>query len=478
VDWTKCITNRLLRAVRREAGITLIETVVAIAIFGIVSTSIIGVITSATAADGRSRQKTIALELAQQQIEYVRQLAYPDICVAGGNPSCPTTTPPAPPILGIAPIQEKWVMGLRYKLVTSIKWVNDPVAGGFSTYANYKQVRVTVSRARDDLQLSSVTTYVSSATRDPLGGINNAIINVKAVDFGIPDHPLIGGVTIGLADTTTGFSASDTTDSATGSTSFGTVTFPAVKATSGSSEYYNLTASFPPEYVTLKDDLPTTPGAQTHLQIAPSATETRTINLYKPCSIYVHVIDQSTGADYVGSATVTISSSRGSQTFSTMNGYVQILASDTLAGEHVVPLDAGYSISVDTPTHRHGELPNQTVPSDYPNNVLSSTFNVTLATVPIPQNATLTVLVRHTRSQSADCFGGDPLSGATVTITDPAQPLEMRHNTVSGQWVFADIPFGSYSFAVTYQDGWRTRRGSLPSQPLTADTTVCVPVIY
>jgi type II secretory pathway pseudopilin PulG len=474
VDWIKCITNRLPRAARREAGITLIETVFAIAIFGVVSTSVIGVLTSATAADGFARQKTIALQLAQQQIEYVRQLNYANVCIVGGNPSCPSGT------TGIPPTQEKWVMGLRYTLTTRVKWVNDPVSGGFSTNANYKQVRVIVSRARDGTELSRIATYVSSATRDSLGGINNAVINVRAVDFGIADHPLLGDVAINLSDSSTGFNANDTTDSATGSTTFGTVTFAAVEPTT--SDYYNIVASHPPNYRTLKEDLPTAPGASTHLQIAPSATETRTVNLYKPCSIYVHVIDESTGLPYLGTAYVTIYSSRGSQTFTTTNGYVQVVApGDTLAGELIVPLDGGYSITVDTPNHRHGELMHQTVPEDYANNILSSSFDVTLGTVPVPQNATLTVIVRHTRSDHTACTSGSlPPPEASVTITDPSQspPNHTPTSTDGEQWVFADIPLGTYDIAVSYRDGWRTRRGSLPDVPLTEDTTVCVPVIY
>ena len=51
MDQIKCITSRLLRAARHEAGVTLIETLFAIVIFGIVSTALIGVLTSATAAD-------------------------------------------------------------------------------------------------------------------------------------------------------------------------------------------------------------------------------------------------------------------------------------------------------------------------------------------------------------------------------------------------------------------------------------------
>ena len=150
MDWIKCIRNRLLRAARREAGITLIETVFAIAIFGVVSTSVIGVLTSATAADGNARQKTIALELAQQQIEFVRQLTYADVCVTAGNPTCPSG------VTGIPSSQTKWVMGLAYKLATSVRWVNDAVPTAVATAANYKRVRVTVTRSSDNKQLARV----------------------------------------------------------------------------------------------------------------------------------------------------------------------------------------------------------------------------------------------------------------------------------------------------------------------------------
>ena len=210
VDWIKCITSRLLRVARREAGITLIETLFAIAIFGVVSTSVIGVLTSATAADGRARQKTIALELAQQQVEYVRQLSYADVCAASGNPSCPSG------VTGIASSQTKQVMGLNYKLATSIRWVTDATPTGAATAANYKRVRVTVSRVSDNKQLARIYSYVSNPSRAALGGINNAIINVNVVDNGFlatssPSTPPVQGAQVDLWDGPRPHS-SDTTD--------------------------------------------------------------------------------------------------------------------------------------------------------------------------------------------------------------------------------------------------------------------------
>ena len=478
MNWIKCITNRLLRAARPEAGIMLIEVVFAIAIFAIVSTSIIGVITSATAADGHSRQKTIALELAQQQVEYIRQLDYVDAATVGGNPAPPTGK-------GVLPTQSKQVMGLWYTLKTNIKWVNDPIPGSsvIPTFSNYKQVRVIVSRRSNNEELARVTTYLTNPSRENLGGLNNAIINVTTRDYGMPGMPLLGGVAINVSNATAHVDANDTTDNTPGSPTFGMVTF-AHMAPTGTSDYYDVLASFPPHYVTLNEDLPTTAGSPAHFKLVASDTKPVPIYLYKPCSITVRVIDQSTGSLYSGAAPVhvTISgpSPRGTGTFTAVNGIVSI---NTLGGELIVP-GAGYSISVytDQPAARTGgPLQNLTVPDDYQHDVLNSTFDVTLNTIPPPTNATLTVNVRHLRnSHSSDaCSTGDPLPNARVTLTStnltPTYTAGPRYQDSSGNpVVFSAIPFGTYN--ISAKSGSHT--GGPTGVPVTEDSSICVALVY
>jgi type II secretory pathway pseudopilin PulG len=470
VDWIKCITNRLLRAARREAGITLIETVIAIAIFAVVSASIIGVVTSATAADSNARQKSIALELAQQQVEYIRQLAYVNAATIGGNPAPPSGS-------GVQPTSSKRVMGLWYTLTTSIKYVNDPVPGSgvIATFANYKQVVVSVSSESDGAQLARVTTYLTNPSRQNLGGINNAIINVTTKDYGALGQPNLGGVVINLSNTAVGYNANDTTDNTTGGPSFGQVTFPALQAGLGT----YLTAATLSGYQTLREDLTTTNGSPAIAQVAASATQNETILLYKPCSIYVRVIDQTTGAPYIGQATVTIAygDRNDSQDFATTNGLVQIVPPDTLDGEQPVP-GVGYSITVDTPGHRHGELTGLTVPDDYTVANPSSTFTVSLLTTPVPQNATLTVTVKHASNlTTANCSNGSAVNSATVTIssTDLTPPYSKTlSSNSSGLAVFTSIPVGTYNIAVN-KSGYT---GGSTGLPVTTDTSVCVPLRY
>ncbi|MHB8059466.1 MAG: prepilin-type N-terminal cleavage/methylation domain-containing protein, partial [Gaiellaceae bacterium] len=311
MDWIKCITSRLLRAAGRGAGFTLIEVVMAISIFGIVSTAIVGVLTSATNADGLSRQRSIALELAQQQVEYVRQLGYQDAGISGGNPG------------GVVQAsQSKWVAGLRYVLTTRIKYVSDPVIGSIVQSDTYKQVRVVVTRASDSKELSRVSTYLSSSTRLSSGRLSNSVINVTAEDM--VTHERLGNVQVAITKTwSPSFTAGELTGTVTGDPSFGVASFDGLEETPTDPDpgYYDVTASLA-GYTTIKEDQPPAdPNASSsaaHLALARSGTTNTTIRLYKGCTIKVTVIDQTTGLPYTaGPATVTIASSRGSEQFQT-----------------------------------------------------------------------------------------------------------------------------------------------------------------
>ncbi len=464
MDWIKCIRNRLLRAARREAGVTLIETVFAIAIFGMVSTALIGVLTSATAADGLARQRSIALELAQQQIEYIRQLNYRDAGIAEGNPG------------GVVQAtQTKWVTGLRYTLTTRIKYVNDPIPASYIASANYKQVRVVVARASDGKELARVSTYLSSPTRLYSGGLNNGLINVTTQDY-VTLEPL-GGAQIHLSKTwDASFSAGDITDTATGTPAFGQVTFAGLEETptDATPGYYDVEASLA-NYVVLRDDQPpddpTDPASAAHLALARNGTTNTTIRLYRPCTIDVQVKDENTGEDYTGTATVTISSPRGSEQFSADSaGHV---STDTIDGDPIVPGD-DYAIDVDTPDYRHGQATGLAVPDSYPND-LSSSFDVWLGGVVPPEPATLTITVRR-----YSCYG-NTVSHATVRIVWLINPSDPTHNfTATTNWqgrvVITGVPLDTYDIRAQRSSWHSTLYGALPDQQVTGNASYCVPI--
>ena len=82
------VVRRLQRALRREHGFTLIEAVLAMAIFLGVSTALAGVLTGAISARTVATERTAAEQVANDQLEWVRSLAYADVgLTTNGNPS-------------------------------------------------------------------------------------------------------------------------------------------------------------------------------------------------------------------------------------------------------------------------------------------------------------------------------------------------------------------------------------------------------
>jgi type II secretory pathway pseudopilin PulG len=479
VDWVKCITNRLLRAAKREAGFTLMETLFAIVIFGTVSTALIGVLTSATAADSHSRQKTIALELAQQQIEYIRQLNYRDVGLVDGNPG------------GVVQeTQSKKVIGLWYTLTTSIDFVDDPAPGSYVSSANYKRIQVDVTRKSDGTELATARTYVSSATPLETGGLNNGLINVTAEDF--LTHALLGNVDIDLAKTwDASFLAGDYTGTDSTSPLYGVATFEGLEPTpTDPLGYYDITAALT-GYTTLAADLPPTdPTASQsagHIALAKSGTSNTTIYLYKPCGITVRVIDGSNAPNlYTGSTTVTISSAKlgVSQQFMTTTGIVTRNQGDTLDGELIAPgSDYEVDVATTTPYTRHGVSTGLTVPTNYPTD-LSSSFDVTLADYVPPQVATVTVTVRKGSTTKNGCTStplGNIQAGATVKLALSSNPTNPTFTTItnsSGIATFTGVPYDTYDISSTYKvNSYTTYKGTTAGQVISSPTaSACVSV--
>ena len=362
------------------------------------------------------------------------------------------------------PTQKKQVAGLWYTLVTSIKWVSDPSASSFTTYANYKRVRVTVSRTSDGKTLSAVSTYLSNAARDPLGGIDNAIANVVAEDY--KTHERLVGATIGLSKGA--FHSTEVTDET------GVATFPGLEPTQ-ESEYYEATASFS-GYTVFKGDLPS------HFTLEPSGTGGTTLHLYKPSSIYVRVTDGPGGPLYLGDSTVTITSSRGSmRSIQTTTGLAQLVAPDTLddgtpEGEAIYP-DSNYSIMVKADAangcSRTGSLTTLTVPDDYANNNLSSTFEVSLGTGLIDCPVNLVVNVRRVQWNTTCENSTYKLSNYTVSLTPAAASPQLTNG--AGQAAFNGIPQGTYDIKAASGSRSSTLRGKVLT---VSPTEVCIGINY
>ncbi len=372
-------------------------------LFLMVATALVTTLTSSISSHKLSRQRTIAEQVARDQIESIRRLPYDQVGLVSGNP--PGT---------VDATETVSVSGLNATVTTQISYVNDPSPLSYTTAANYKRVTVTVTRTSDSKQLARQVTYVAPPARAPYGGINYAIVNAQVVDYALNTPVTDVSVTLG-----TGPSAprSDVTDST------GIVTFAALTANpvSGPQAYYDLTLALPSGYDILSDDVP--PGASAHVQLAPGQTFDTALRIYKPATIHVYV-DDATGGSYGGDATVTVSSSRGLQTF----GYTGTpLTITTINGETVVP-GLEYTVSAVAGGAAAPSV-TQYVPDNYPTD-LDSDFTLTLPDV---GGVTATVT-----------WGGLPVAGADVTLTGGPQSVSLSATTdASGVATFTGVPSGT-----------------------------------
>jgi prepilin-type N-terminal cleavage/methylation domain-containing protein len=428
----RCATSlrRRPQLVRDAKGFSLIETVMAMVILAIIAVALVALLESAIAANGLGRQKTVAQQLAQDQVEWIRQLDYTtEIGIPGGNPN--GVIPATRPIT---------VRGVSATMTTDVDWVNDPTLASYSAVANYKKVTVSIKSNRNNAVLTTIVTFVAPPGRAPFGGLNNAVINVNVQDMGLIGNNSLPGVLINLG---TGPSAplSDTTDSA------GLVTFPGLTAnpSTGSQAFYDLTATKSGYITYVADRSPLSPA---HLQVAPSETAGRTIRMYKPATINV-ALTNSSGNPYIGAATVKVTSPllALTQTYSTSTGSLVVTA---FAGDPVVPGD--FTIRAFTPTGNLCASPvARYVPDNYPT-VMSSTYTLQLLPCPF---GTLQVNVTQL---------GGPAPGAAVTVTGgPNDFLAITQSTnASGQTNFTNLPSGSdpYTISVTDAPGNVTATGS------------------
>lgn len=113
------------------------EAVIAVTVFSIVTLSVYKAYTTIMEVSRASRLKVLATALSSEQFEIVRNLAYADVGVVGGDPS------------GRLPATQSLVRGgAEFVVDTAVQNVDDPfddVAPADTEPADYKLVQVTLS---------------------------------------------------------------------------------------------------------------------------------------------------------------------------------------------------------------------------------------------------------------------------------------------------------------------------------------------
>lgn len=134
------ITTSLPTAQRGGSGFTLIETVIAVMIFIIVSVGVYSVFTRLVRLSIISKQKIAATALANEQLEIIRNIPYADVGVQAGIP------------LGIIPRTQALTRdGIEFTTEATIRNIDDPFDGTIGgdpndlSPADYKLVEIQVS---------------------------------------------------------------------------------------------------------------------------------------------------------------------------------------------------------------------------------------------------------------------------------------------------------------------------------------------
>lgn len=390
--------GRLARATAEE-GFGLIEMVMATTLFLCVSAPLVGVLLASVAQQKLSRERTLATQAAQTAIESIRALPYNSVGTQSGNP--------AGTVASTQQASQFGIFGLDATVTTRISFMDDAPSTSYRTRADYKRVVVTVTRNGDSRRLTQDVTYVAPPGGGTYAGQNEGIVLTQLIDVAL-NTPVVGAsVTLSGGPTT---ARTDTTDTS------GSVVFPALLPTNASLNHYDVTAALG-GYATMREDTP--PGSAARTTIVGGQTFQTIIRLYKPSTIYV-VPRNADGTAYTGQATVTISSSRGTQSFSFSGGQLTLAPPQTLAGEPIVP-NVQYTVRVLAANGATTTATTQPVPTAYPTD-LTKTFIATLGAPAVMQALTVRVVnAAGTRVSGATVnASGGPGSNVLLTGTSDA----------------------------------------------------------
>jgi type II secretory pathway pseudopilin PulG len=425
-----------------EEGFGLIEMLMATTLFLCVSAPLVGVLLASVAQQKLSRERTLAAQTAQTAIESIRALPYTSVGTQNGNPA---GTVPAS-----QPANEFGIPGLDATVTTRISYMDDAPTTAYRTRADYKRVVVTVTRNADSRRLTQDVTYVAPPGGGTYAGQNEGIVLGQVIDSAL-NTPLAGAaVTLSGGPTP---ARTDTTDAS------GSVVFPALLPTTALLNHYDVTAAMP-GYTTLREDTPPSSAARTAL--AGGQTFQTIIRMYRPSTITV-VPRNADNTAYTGQATATISSTRGTQSFSFSGGTFALAPPQTLAGEPVVP-NVQYTVRVLAANGAVTTATTQVVPAGYPID-LTQKFAVTLGAPAAMQALTVRVVNAS----------GVKMPGATVTVSGGpgSNVLLLATADVNGTAVFNVPTSASPGYTTSATSGALT--GSV-SGAVTAATTRTVTV--
>ena len=229
-----------------ESGQLLVETTIAIAVL-VILTAGIAVLASGILSQSTARQRTIAEQLALQDMESIRQMAYGNVGLTTGNPHGNAATASSGHL----------VHGRSERDADASDHMGRRRGTRHSVHDSCRlQSRVTIKVVRRDGKvLTTQTSFVSPFDASDYGGPNVGSLQVTIQDMA--STTVVTGVTVSIAGGPSG-TASDVTDAT------GVASFPALQPNpaSGPTKCYEITVTPPAGYVVYSSHMPASCGAR------------------------------------------------------------------------------------------------------------------------------------------------------------------------------------------------------------------------
>lgn len=267
--WTR-IWRSLRRLAGDDAGVTLIELVIASSILFIAAMGVISALSFVALSTGQTAVRTRALNMANQRLEQARNVPYDSVGIryANGSYGDPAGTIPATTTVG------------EFDVRTEVSWASDPVSGR----SEYKNIKITISWTRP----LAGSLSVASAVYGKSALTNIGDMNVTVKEYGTDNRIQFAQVNV---------------------TPFGGVAQRTVWTdVSGVAFFGGLPIGLTPVRIAaagwlFDDTAVTTPTIQ------PDLVTPIVVYGYRPCTAAITVVD--TAGTPIADATVTLADSRG-----------------------------------------------------------------------------------------------------------------------------------------------------------------------
>lgn len=150
-----------------QSGFTLIEVVVGIAVFAVITVGVYSSFNALNRATRGAREQTILSSLSSQYLEVVRNMPYDNIGTENGNPNGVLADETDPIVSAVE--------GETYNAYYEVAYIDDPsdgtiLAGTDPAPNDYKQVKLAVEK----MSTGKLTTFLTNVSPQGLEGLSNA----------------------------------------------------------------------------------------------------------------------------------------------------------------------------------------------------------------------------------------------------------------------------------------------------------------